>query len=132
MRKRIRDLAVEVSIALAIVCAIVFVASRRTSDSRIAFRWVALAVWTAVAFGYPLIRFRPYWRRSLFWLPCAILLAIHLAAYILLFQRIVVDMASVLIFLITMAEIQVIVAVLKRTARLWSGPKTPDGELRHK
>jgi len=128
MRKRIRDLAVEVLVALAVVCLIIFGAYRSPQDSRLAMRWVGLAAWTAVAFGYPLVRFRSHWRYLFFWLSCAVLLAIHLAAYAVIFRRMVVDMGSLLIFLITMAEIQVIVALLTKTIRLCAGSETPRTE----
>jgi len=114
-----RNLVIEVLIAVAIVGLIVFGAYRSpTSDSRVALRWVGMALWTAFAFGYPLARFRPHWRRSIFWLSWAVLLAIHLAAYVFVFHRMVVDMGSLLIFLITMAEMQAIGAVLSRVVRL--------------
>lgn len=125
MRKRIRDLAIEAFIAVAIVCIIVFSASRSPHDSRLAFRWAGLAAWTALAFAYPLVLFRAYWRRVFFWVSCAVLLTIHLVAYIVVFHRVPVDMASLLIFLITMAEIQVLVAVLRQVVRFCAGSDKP-------
>jgi len=125
MRKRIRDLVIELLIAVSVVCLIIFSASRRPGDSRVAFRWVGLAAWTGVAFAYPMMKFRPYWRKAPFWLTSAVLLAIHLAAYVLVFQRMVVDMGSLLIFVVTMAEIQAIVAALKLVVRFCAGAETP-------
>ncbi len=125
MRTRIRNLVIEVMIAVAIVALIVFAAYRSpTSDSRVALRWVGLSLWTAFGFGYPLVRFRPYWRHFIFWLSWTVLLAIHLAAYVLVFHRIVVDMGSLLIFVITMAEMQAIVAVLGRAVRFCANSET--------
>jgi len=125
MTKRIMILAVEVFIAVGIVCVIVLSASRSPHDSRVAFRWVGLAGWTALAFGYPLVLFRAYWRRVSFWLACAILLAIHMAAYIIICRRMLVDMASLPIFLITMVESQVLVAVLKQVVRFCPSSDKP-------
>jgi hypothetical protein len=114
MIKRIRDVIVEVLVAVAIVCLVVFAASRGRQESRVMFRWVGLAVWTALAFGFPLAMLRPYWRRGLFWVSWGGLLAIHLAAYIFILQRIKLDMGSVLILLITIAELRVIVSIIEK------------------
>ena len=118
MIKRIRDLAIEVGIAVALICLLVFFTIRARTHAQFEFRWIGLGIWTALAFGYPVVAFRPYWRRPLFWLSFAVLLAMHLAAYLVLFQRPVVDMASVVMLLVTMFEMRVIVAILDRVVSL--------------
>jgi hypothetical protein len=120
MLNRIRDLAIEVGIAVGVVCLVVFFAIFKHDHphARFEFRWIGVGVWTALAFGYPLVALRAYWRRPLFWLLFGALLAMHLIAYKYLLQRPGVDMASLVIFVMTMIEMRALAAILDRVMSL--------------
>ena len=128
MISRIRNLAIEIVVALGIVGIIVFLAARDPRESKVALRWLGLSGWTALAFGIPIVQLRAHWREWLLWLSIAVLLALHLTFYILILQRISLDMASVFVFLATIAETQVIFMVLKKTVRVGGVPRSQDLE----
>ena len=115
MKHRIRDVFIEVAIAIALVCLILLYAAHGPRDSRLAFRWVGPVLFTAVAFGYPLQAFRPYWKRLAFWVPIGILFGLHLAGYVVLLRGI--DSGSAILALVTIIEVQVIVAVVRRVIK---------------
>lgn len=79
----IRRLFLYIGLALAslAVFSFIFFLSRRT-DVSIPFRWVMLALFTAVLLFSMLKYYRGYWSRPVFWLSCAGILVLHLAIFI--------------------------------------------------
>lgn len=82
MQTRIRDLSLEVAIALAIVGAILYAAGHSPPDHKADFRWIGLVGMTAITFGYPLRWYRRHWGRLPFWFVWGGLLAAHVATYV--------------------------------------------------
>ena len=85
--KRLRDIFLEVVIAVVLVTAgILYVASR----PRGSLNWsrIALAGNTAVVFGFLISWFRQAWKRLAFWTTLLVMLLGHTAAYVLVLSRI--------------------------------------------
>jgi hypothetical protein len=85
--KRIRDLLIEIAIAIALVVAlIVFKVEHPNAD----LRWnvIALVVNTAIVFGYLVTWFRDAWLKPLFWSWMMVLFLAHLVVYAVVIIRI--------------------------------------------
>ena len=85
--KRVRDIFLEVVIAVALVTGgIIYVASH----PRGSLNWgrIALAGNTAVVFGFLISWFRQEWKRLVFWTTLVVLLLGHTATYILVLSRV--------------------------------------------
>lgn len=85
--KRVRDIVLEVVIAVVLVTgAIIYVASH----PRDSVNWdrIALAVNTIVVFGFLISWFRREWKRLLFWTTLVVLLLGHTTLYVLILSRV--------------------------------------------
>ena len=85
--KRVRDIFLEVVIAVALVTGgIIYVASH----SRGSLNWgrIALAGNTVVVFGFLISWFRKEWKRLVFWTALVVLLLSHTAIYVLVLSRV--------------------------------------------
>ena len=85
--KRLRDIFLEVVIAVVLVTGIVVYAATHPRDN---LNWglIALAGNTLVIFGFLISWFRAAWRRPVFWAVLAVLLLGHTAAYVLFLTRV--------------------------------------------
>jgi uncharacterized membrane protein YfcA len=86
--RRIRDIAVETSIAVVLVTAFVAYLFRLPKGSSLDWRRIAEIINTMVVFGFLSSWFRHAWRNSLFWIALTVLLLIHFAAYAFVLGRI--------------------------------------------
>ena len=86
-RKRVRDIFMEIVIAVALVTwGIIYVASH----PRGSLNWdrIAVAGNTVVVFGFLISWFRQEWKRLAFWTALVVLLLGHTAIYILVLSRV--------------------------------------------
>jgi hypothetical protein len=86
-RKRVRDIFLEIVIAVALVIwGIIYVASH----PRGTLNWgrIAIAGNTLVVFGFLISWFRQEWKRLVFWTALVVLLLGHTAIYILVLSRV--------------------------------------------
>jgi hypothetical protein len=86
-RKRVRDIFLEIVIAVALVIwGIIYVASH----PRGTLNWgrIAMAGNTLVVFGFLISWFRQEWKRLVFWTALVVLLLGHTAIYILVLSRV--------------------------------------------
>ena len=86
--KRVRDIAFEVVIGLAIVAAVILYAIYVPANRMPQVRWLGLAGITPVTFAYPLRWYRRYQHHALFWAAFIGLLLLHLCAYTVLLLNI--------------------------------------------
>jgi hypothetical protein len=85
--KRVRDIFLEVVIAVALVAgAFIYVASHPRDSLNWGF--IALAINTVVVFGFLISWFRQGWKRLVFWAALVVLLLGHTTAYIFVLSRI--------------------------------------------
>jgi hypothetical protein len=119
---RVRELGLEVVVALAVVVVVFYAAVRSGLPEGMFFRWLGLAGATALAFGYPLRWSRRLWHRPRFWGAWVGLLFLHLAAYIAVLLS-VSHFGFLWFAIITPAEWGVICPILDRAGR--SGPGGP-------
>lgn len=116
LQVRIRDISVEVTIALLFLAVVLYGAAHSPLDGETVFRWFGLAGITAIAFGYPLRDFRKYWKRRRFWFAWTALLILHLAGYIGLLLT-VKHFGTLWYVIITAAEWSVIFPLLEIAGR---------------
>lgn len=87
-RNRIRDLLLEIGIAITLVALVLVYAARVPPERRVDFRWVGLVASTAVTFGYALRWCRRYWRLVRFWLAFVALLSAHSVIFTFVLLRV--------------------------------------------
>ena len=120
-REKARDLAIETLIAIVLVTAYVIylfkVPRDRTPDS-----WItALAVNTAIVFGFLLSWFRRKWKIAQFWITLALLLFCHLAVFIFLLRR--AERIPLATYILTNTiELAIFLRILWKLPDLSSGP----------
>ncbi|HMK22585.1 MAG TPA: hypothetical protein VK466_09640 [Terriglobales bacterium] len=85
--KRLRDIALEVAIAVALVATGILYVATHPRDG-INWSRIALAGNTIIVFGFLISWFHEAWRRLLFWAVLMVLLLGHTAAYIFALSRI--------------------------------------------
>lgn len=85
--KRIRDLIVEVLIAIVLVTGLI---AYKVQHPNTEINWtrIALILNTAIVFGYLIAWFRDAWTRILFWAWLIAALLAHVAVYVLVLDRI--------------------------------------------
>lgn len=113
---RLRDLLLEILIAIAIVVGAITYAAYVPPEKWIDFRWVALAGTTAVTFGYPLRWYRRHLNRPLFWGAWVSMLSLHVAIYVVVLLR-VSHFGYLWFAIITPAEWTLICPALDRAGR---------------
>ncbi len=113
---RIRDIGLEVVIAVVLVVAVLYVAIHSNLPEEVFFRWFGLAVATAITFGYPLAWYRRYWHDSRFWISWAALLALHLLIYVAVLLR-VTHFGYLWFAIVTPLEWSVICPLIQTAAR---------------
>ena len=86
--KRARDLIIETLIAIILVTAFVVYLFMVPKESRPNSGWVALAVNTAIVFGFLISWFRYAWKSVQYWIGLGVLLFCHSAVYILALRRV--------------------------------------------
>jgi uncharacterized membrane protein HdeD (DUF308 family) len=86
--KRIRDLIIEILIAVILVTALVVYFFMVPKESRPNSAWVALAVNTAIVFGFLISWFRPSWKSAQYWVVLGLLMLCHSAVYIFTLHRV--------------------------------------------
>ena len=86
-REKARDLAIETLIAVVLVTAYVIYLFKVPRDRRPDSWTIALAVNTAIVFGFLLSWFRRKWKIAQFWIALGLLLFCHLAVFIFLLRR---------------------------------------------
>jgi hypothetical protein len=113
-RKRVRDIFLEIVIAVALVIwGIIYVASPRGT-----LNWdrIAIASNTVVVFGFLISWFRQEWKRLVFWIALVVLLLGHTAIYILVISRFyVVPLAYYVVF--NSMEMALFTGILRKLLR---------------
>jgi len=110
--KRVRDIFLEVVIAVALVTGgIIYVASH----PRGSLNWgrIALAGNTVVVFGFLISWFRQEWKRLVFWTALVVLLLGHTAIYIAVLSR-VHDFPLAYYVVLNSMELALFTAILRR------------------
>ena len=110
--KRVRDIFLEVVIAVALVTGgIIYVASH----PRGSLNWgrIALAGNTVVVFGFLISWFRQEWKRLVFWTSLVVLLLGHTAIYIAVLSR-VHDFPLAYYVVLNSMELALFTAILRR------------------
>lgn len=115
--KRIRDLALEIVIAVAFVCAVITCAVMRPNDNiaetHTHFHEFALVVNTLLVFGILIKWFRDAWRRRVFWVALAAMMLLHVVACLLMLDRLA-ELPFIYYALIDVGEWGVLDQVLRR------------------
>ena len=113
--KRVRDLFLEIVIAVALVTwGIIYVASH----PRGSLNWghIAMAGNTVVVFGFLISWFRQEWKRLVFWTALVVLLLGHTAIYILVVSRFY-DFPLAYYVLINSLEMALFTVILRKLLR---------------
>ncbi len=110
--KRIRDLAIEILIAIALVVGLIAYVSSHPG-TELDWRRIALILNTAVVFGFVISWFRNFWGRLVFWTVLMVLLLIHLAIFSLALRR-MEALPTIYYTFIDAAEWVVIVPLMRR------------------
>ena len=113
--KRVRDLFLEIVIAVALVTwGIIYVASH----PRGSLNWghIAMAGNTVVVFGFLISWFRQAWKRLVFWTALVVLLLGHTAIYILVVSRFY-DFPLAYYVLINSLEMALFTVILRKLLR---------------
>lgn len=79
--KRIRDLALEVAIAITIVGGFTAYLWTHPRSADLDWKWIALFCDTATVFGFVIWWFRDTWAKLVFWAGLLVLIVAHLAIY---------------------------------------------------
>ena len=88
LRKRIRDLIIEILIAVILVTAYVVYLFNSSQGEQAKLGWAPLAVNTLIVFGFLVSWFRYAWKTTRYWAILGTLLLCHCAAYIFALQRV--------------------------------------------
>jgi hypothetical protein len=110
--KRIRNLSIEVAIAIVLVGSLV-VFRFRHPETDLNWSKVALFGNTAIVFGYLVAWFRDVWRRPIFWAYVSAALIVHLAGYLVILNRIP-QFPFVYYVLLNAGEIALLVLFLRK------------------
>lgn len=86
-KRRLRDLSLEILIAVAIVACALLWANSVPPHAAFPTKWVGLIVFTAVAFGDTLQSCKRHWRLARFWLAFTTLLLLHSVIFALVLLR---------------------------------------------
>jgi hypothetical protein len=86
--KRIRDLAVETAIAVAVVVGLIAYVSTRPPNTELDWKWIALILNTVVVFGFVISWFRDVWGKLVFWTNLIVLLVVHFVIFSIAMRRI--------------------------------------------
>ena len=81
-RSRVRELAVMVLIACAVVALVLLYADRGPVAWMPSARWWGLAGITGLMLWHSVVNYRRHWRRPLFWLHVGLFTALHLIAWV--------------------------------------------------
>jgi len=118
--KRTRDLIIEAVIAVILVTAFIVYLLLVPKDNRLNLGWVALAVNTAIVFGFLISWFRQAWKTARYWVVLGMLLLCHSAAYIDALHR-VGHLPLIFYLLMNSAEL----ALFSRILWKYSGGRQP-------
>lgn|SRR5579863_924973 len=88
VRKRVRDLALETLVAVALVSGLVVWAFSVPVGTPFPARWVGLVASTTLTFGYALLWCRRHWRLARFWLAFMALLLVHSAIFVFVLLKV--------------------------------------------
>ena len=110
--KRIRDLALEVAIAITIVGGFTAYVWTHHSSGDSAWKWIALVCNTATVFGFVIWWFRDAWARLVFWAGVLVLIIVHLAMYSFALRRID-SLPLVYYSFLSVAEWALVVPIMK-------------------
>jgi cytochrome bd-type quinol oxidase subunit 2 len=123
--KRLRDIALEVLIAVVLVSGLLFYAANSAGrNHRRDFVLGAIVINTALVFGYLLSWFRFAFRNMPFWITLAGLLLAHGVGYILIFPRLD-HVGTIYYCMADMAEWTLFSRILQKVLQRWPEPARP-------
>ena len=110
--KRLRDLLLEVLVVLVVVIGgIIYVALHPKANQH--WEMIALAVNTAIVFGFLISWFRDEWKHVVFWATFAALLLAHTTTYLFVLRRIG-ELPLVYYFLLNPVELAIFAPILRK------------------
>ena len=120
--KRIRDLALEVAIAITIVGGFTAYLWTHPRGAGLDWKWIALIGNTATVFGFVIWWFRDAWSTLVFWAGVLVLMAAHLAFFAFVLRRI--DSLPLAYYsLFNVAEWVLVVPIMRWLTR-WDAKRT--------